>query len=458
MKKSRVIVSLTIGLLLYAAASAAQAADEPAAPSVSGPLHVEGTNLVGQNGESVQLRGISTHGLAWFPDYVNEACFQQLHDEWGANVIRLAMYTSEYNGYCNGGDREYLKGLIEDGVAYAAAQDMYAIIDWHILSDSNPNIHKEEAMAFFAEISAKYKNADNVIYEICNEPNGNTTWAEVKSYAEEVIEVIRANDADGVILVGTPNWCQYVDQAASDPITGYDNIMYTLHFYAATHKDDLRERMVSAIEAGLPVFVSEYGICDASGNGALDIEQANAWVDVMNEHHISYVLWSLSNKDESASILKSSCSRTSGFTEEDLSPCGQWAYQMLSKKEITVQTETSGDKEEPNEKETEGRTATLASGDITIDAELVNNWESEGKTFYQYNLTLTNNGADCSYWSVDLAFAEDIALSDGWNGDYAAQGNTLHITNKGYNGEVPAGGTVEEVGFIVSGGRELLTQ
>lgn len=307
-------------------------ADAMAAPSVTGALHVEGARLTGSSGEPVQLRGISTHGIAWFPDYINDACFAQLHDEWKANVIRLAMYTAEYGGYCTGGDKEYLKGLIRDGVKYAGNHDMYAIIDWHILSDSDPNIYLEEAKDFFGEMSAEYADADNILYEICNEPNGSTGWNEIKAYAREVIPVIRANDEDAVIIVGTPNWSQFVDQAAADPITEYDNIMYTLHFYAATHKDDLRDKMAAALDSGLPVFVTEYGICDASGNGAIDQEQADRWVELMDRYGVSYAAWNLSNKDESSAILKSTCGKTSGFEEGDLSASGQWLFKMLTER------------------------------------------------------------------------------------------------------------------------------
>ena len=295
----------------------------------AGQLSVEGTKLVDAAGNPVQLRGISTHGLAWYPSYVNEACFRQLKEEWGANVIRLAMYTAENGGYCTDGDREELKALIKGGVEYAANNDMYVIIDWHVLSDGNPNQYLEESLAFFGEMSEAYAGYTNVLYEICNEPNGNVSWGEIKSYAEQVIEVIRGNDKEGVILVGTPNWSQYVDQAAADPIQGYDNIMYTLHFYAATHTDSLRDTMVKAVESGLPVFVSEYGICDASGNGAINAEQADRWIEVMDSHNISYVAWNLSNKAETSAILKSNCEKTESFSVEDLSDSGKWLYGML---------------------------------------------------------------------------------------------------------------------------------
>lgn len=298
-------------------------------PGLPGALKVIGTQLTDSRGTPVQLKGISTHGIAWYPEYVNAACFRQFREEWGMDVVRLAMYTAEYGGYCTGGNQDELKELIRDGVSCATDCGMYVIIDWHILSDGNPNTYLEEAREFFGEIAEEYAEYTNVIYEICNEPNGGVSWSDVKEYAEQIIEVIRGEDEDGLILIGTPNWCQYVEQAAADPITAYDNIMYTLHFYAATHTDSLRDAMTKAVEAGLPVFVSEYGICDASGNGAIDKEQADRWAELLDEYGISYVAWNLSNKAETSAILKSSCGKVSGFTLEDLSDSGKWLYERL---------------------------------------------------------------------------------------------------------------------------------
>jgi endoglucanase len=303
-----------------------------AAPSNSGALQVIGTQLCSQDGSAVQLRGISTHGLAWFPDYVNSALFKELRENWNVNVIRLAMYTSEYGGYCTGGNQSDLKNLVKKGVQYATENDMYVIIDWHVLNDQNPNTYISEAKSFFAEMSGEYASYSNVLYEICNEPNGGTSWSDIKNYANEIIPIIKNNDADAVIIVGTPNWSQYVNQAAADPITGFGNIMYALHFYAATHKSDLRQTMTNAINQGLPVLVSEYGICDASGNGAIDEAEADAWVSTMDSLGVSYIAWNLSNKAETSAIISSSCSKTSGLTTDDLSASGKWLYEMLTGK------------------------------------------------------------------------------------------------------------------------------
>ena len=299
----------------------------------AGRLHVKGTKLVDKKGHEVQLRGVSTHGLSWYPQYVNDKCFAQLHDKWGANVVRLAMYTEEYNGYCSGDakNRSDLKKLIKKGVRLAKKHKMYVIVDWHILSDGNPNSHKKEAKAFFREMSREFKGYNNVIYEICNEPNNGTSWKEIKSYARSVISTIRKNDKKAVIVVGTPTWSQDVDQVAADPIKG-DNIMYALHFYAATHKADLRNKMTAAINKGLPVFVTEYGICDASGNGAIDKKEADRWIQTMDEYGVSYIAWNLSNKQESSSIIKSSCPKVSGFKKSELSDEGRWLYNLLRKK------------------------------------------------------------------------------------------------------------------------------
>lgn len=299
-----------------------------ASKSVHGALAVKGTNLVDAKGNKVQLKGVSSHGLQWYPEYINKDALTTLRDDWNANVIRLAMYTNE-SGYCSGADREQLKQVIDDGVNYANDLGMYCIIDWHILSDCHPVQYQEEAKAFFDEMSKKYASYDNVLYEICNEPNSGANWDEIKAYADDVIPVIRANDPEAVILVGTPNWSQDVDVVAENPVADGHNVMYVCHFYAATHKDDLRNKVEKAIAAGTPVFISEFSICDASGNGGLDYDSAAKWVALIDKYNLSYVGWNLSNKPESSAVLQPSCTKTSGWSEGDLTESGQWLRRQL---------------------------------------------------------------------------------------------------------------------------------
>lgn len=294
-----------------------------------GALAVKGADLVDAKGKKFQLKGVSTHGIAWFPAYVNKKAFQTLRDDWGANAVRLAMYTEEYGGYCSGGDRKALKQSVDKGVKAATDLGMYVIIDWHILQDGNPKSHQKSAKAFFQEMSKKYKDYDNVIYEICNEPNGNVSWATIKSYAKTIIPAIRKNDPDAVILVGTPTWSQDLDAVRNSPLKGYDNIMYTLHFYAATHKADLRRKLIEARKAKLPVFISEFGICDASGNGNINEASAEKWFDLIEKYNLSYMAWNLSNKAESSALIKSSCGKTSGWKTADLSASGKWIRKKM---------------------------------------------------------------------------------------------------------------------------------
>jgi len=288
-----------------------------------GALHVENGKLTDADGNTVQLYGMSTHGIAWFPQYINYDSFRPLRDDWNTNCIRLAMYTAEYGGYCAGGDKEQLKQLVRDGVSYATELGMYVIVDWHILSDCDPNQNKDEAIAFFREMAEAFADNDNVLYEICNEPNGGTSWDSIKSYAEEVIPVIRAQKPDAVILVGTPTWSQEIDKAAASPLDD-SNVMYTLHFYAGTHKDDLRNRLETCVQNGLPVFVSEFGMCDASGNGANDFVSTTKWLDLLNKYQISFCCWNLANKDESSSVFKASSTALSDWTDDDFNESGRW--------------------------------------------------------------------------------------------------------------------------------------
>lgn len=343
MKKSilTIIFSLLFCLLLAGCSQSGQSAsqpqqEEPRQSDAISALTVKDGQLTTEDGQTIQLQGISTHGLSWFPQYVNHDMMQQTRDEWGCNVFRLAMYTADYNGYLAGDEqnKQNLKGLIDQAVNDAETFGMYIIIDWHILSDGNPLDNVDESMAFFTEMSQKYKDKTHVIYEICNEPNGAATWGSVKEYANQVIPVIRQN-TDAVILVGTPNWCQYLDQAMADPLgqpdqespdspETFQNIMYTLHFYADTHRDDLRQVLQRAADAKFPVFVSEFGICDASGNGVINETEADKWLALMNDHQISYVMWNLSNKAESSAAIDPGCTKTSGITTGELSPAGLW--------------------------------------------------------------------------------------------------------------------------------------
>ena len=328
MKKTNIGIKYFLAALLFCVGMTIMAHTVNAQTAVekNGSLSVDSRGkVVNESGKSFVIKGISTHGIAWFPEYINRKAFKNLRNKWGANTVRLAMYTSEYGGYCTGGDTNELLALIDKGVGYASDLGMYVIIDWHILSDGNPLTYKTQAKSFFKKVAKKYADHENVIYEICNEPNGwEGSWSNIKKYSKEVIKQIRSEDDDAIIIVGTPTWSQDVNLAAESPITGYDNIVYAFHFYAATHKDDYRAKLKSALDAGLPVIVSEFGISEASGSGNVDKKEGNKWIRLLDKYRVGRVCWNFSNKDETSALIKSSCKKTSGWTKKNLTASGRW--------------------------------------------------------------------------------------------------------------------------------------
>ena len=287
--------------------------------SYNGSLKLDGNNIVNQYNEKITLKGISSHGLQWFNYLITDENIKELKS-WNTNIFRLAMYTKE-GGYID--NKDIYNDLIND-IDLVIDNDMYVIVDWHILSDNNPNNYKQEAIEFFDKISSKYKDTPNIIYEICNEPNNGTSWNDIKSYADHVVKTIRKN-SNNIIIVGTPTWSQDVDSVISNKIDD-NNTMYALHFYSGTHKDYLREKAKNALNNNVPIFVSEFGVSDASGNGGVYLDEANKWMDFIKENNLSFINWSLADKDESSALLKPN---NKIITDESLSESGKYIKDII---------------------------------------------------------------------------------------------------------------------------------
>ena len=318
------VLAVFLCLLCLAEAASADVQSKTARPSVNGRLHVEGAQLTDASGDAVQLRGVSTHGLTWYPDFVSESLFRQISEDWSCDLVRLAMYASVY---CGEEGKEGL-ALMEKGIEAAVAADMYVLVDWHILENGDPNEHIDEAKAFFEYVAAAYADCPNLLFEICNEPNGTASWSDVMSYAEQVIPVIRRHIPEAVIVVGTPEYDRNLAGALLRPLA-FDNVMYALHFYAASHHEGLRDELEAAAEAGLPVFVSECGVCEADGDGAVDFRSAAEWFRYLNERQISYAVWSLSDKDESSAFFKPGFDPSGTIRDRDLTVSGLWVRDLI---------------------------------------------------------------------------------------------------------------------------------
>jgi endoglucanase len=289
----------------------------------NGRLKVEGTFLKNEKGEHVVLRGMSLGWHNWWPRFYNAGTIGWLKKDWGCSVIRAAMGVEPDGGYIK--QPQQSMKLVKAVVDAAIKEDIYVIIDWH-----SHNIKLEEAKTFFTDMAKTYGKHPHVIYEIFNEPE-RQSWQEVKAYSIELIKTIRAIDPDNIILVGSPHWDQDVHVVADDPITGFDNIMYTLHYYAATHKQSLRDRGTYAIGKGLPLFISESAGMEATGDGPLNEGEWEQWIDWAENNKVSWVTWSVSDKNETCSVLLPSAASGGKWKANDLKASGVKARALLRK-------------------------------------------------------------------------------------------------------------------------------
>ncbi|WP_281239209.1 glycoside hydrolase family 5 protein [Flavobacterium praedii] len=292
-----------------------------------GQLSVKGTQLVDKDQNPIVLRGVSLGWHSIWPRFYTEKTVAWLKKDFDCTIIRAAMGI-EIGEHPYMKEPDFAKDKIESVIKGAIKSDIYVIIDWH-----SHNVNLKEAKEYFDEISKKYGKYPNVIYEVFNEPDYET-WPEVKAYSEEVIKVIRANDPDNIILVGCPKWDQDVNLPAADPIKGYSNLMYTMHFYAATHEKWLRDRTDEAIKSGLPIFVSESAGMEASGDGPMNYKAWQEYIDWMEERKLSWIVWSVSDKDETCSMLKTTAGSEGNWKADDLKESGFKTREFLKKYNI----------------------------------------------------------------------------------------------------------------------------
>lgn|GEM_PF-363388 len=429
--------------LLPAAVSAAEADYShllvPAAvkPSAGGALqllmHDGEKTLSDANGDPIQLRGMSTHGLQWFPGIINDNAFAALAEDWGANLIRLAMYVGEDGYATNPG----VKQKVIDGINYAIANDLYVIVDWHVHNPGDPNAPVYAgALDFFQSISELYPNDKHILYELANEPNGGNDpgipndasgWASIKSYAEPIIQMLRNSGNNNIVIVGNPNWSQRPDLAADNPIDDA-NTMYTVHFYTGTHQpaadDTDRSNVMSnaryALTHGAAVFATEWGTSEASGNNGPFLDEADQWLDFLNEHNISWANWSLANKAETSAAFQPLELGKHDATNLDPGPDHLWTPQELTVSGEYVRARVKGIAYEPIDRTKESFSTTLfdfdngtvqgfgLNADSPVTSIVLSNVNNE---LQLSGMTASQDVSDGNYWA-------NVRLSvDGWQGD-----------------------------------------
>ena len=336
----RIICAITAIVTL---ASCAQQGEAVPALRVNGTcLYQEGAS------EPVVWRGLSFGWHNLWPRFYNKKAVGTLSKEWDCPVFRAAIGAddlqelSPLGGYISD-PKNALKCLYEviDG---AIENNAYIIVDWH-----SHILHQAEAEDFFRTVASRYAGCPNVIYELFNEPVSqefedsrdyseptqeslDAHWARLKDYALKLIPIIEESSAcHPLILMGCPRWDQALDCVIRNPIEGYDNLMYTTHFYAATHGQWLRDRSDAAIAAGLPVFISECAACEASGDGRIDRQEWDRWNEWASERKISLLTWSISDKNETCSMFTPEASSEGPWEKDVIKEWGLISLEWLKR-------------------------------------------------------------------------------------------------------------------------------
>ncbi|RZM18408.1 MAG: glycoside hydrolase family 5 protein, partial [Pedobacter sp.] len=284
-----------------------------------GALHIKNGKILDRNDLPPQLRGVSLSWSIWGGrKYYNPEVVQWLKSDFKINLLRVSMAVEPRGGYID--QPEAQEKLITPVIDAAIAAGIYVLIDWH---DHHANVNLEASKAFFRKMSKRYAGVPNVIYEIWNEPE-KIDWKVVKAYAIEVITEIRKNDPENVIVVGSPRWDQDVDIAAKDPVTGFKNIAYSFHFYASdpNHQEKLMAKANSAIKDGLPLFVTEWGVGEANGNGVFDLAKTTLWWNWMEKNKLSSANWNITDKKETTALLFPGANVKGNWSPEQLTPAG----------------------------------------------------------------------------------------------------------------------------------------
>jgi endoglucanase len=286
---------------------------------------------------------MSTHGLQWYGwgKSLTPAALDALANDWKADILRVSLYVQE-GGYQTNPKKftEQVDTIVEE----ATKRGLYVLIDWHMLSPGDPMHNLERAKEYFTHITQRHGKKTNLLYEIANEPNGDyrdgdgkkhpVDWARIKAYAEQIIPVIRNRAPDSVIIVGTPAWSSLGVSGDKGPQEIYQsplegkNLMYTFHFYAADHGAEYRKALDQASDK-LPVFVTEWGSQEASGDGPNDFKSAQAYLDLMAKKKISWINWNYSDDHRSGAVFRPGTCPKGPWTGDSLKEAGKWVQERM---------------------------------------------------------------------------------------------------------------------------------
>ncbi len=379
-------------------------------------------------GRPVQLRGVSLHGIQWDRPwyYSNREALIEVKEKWHADIVRVPVYLGQ-GGYIE--DNSLLYSVMQT-VDTAISLDMYVIIDWHVHNDAgNPNTYKSQAIAFFDQMAKRYGNRSNVLFEITNEPNG-AEWSEIKRYADDVVRIIRGH-TNNIIIVGTPVWSQEVQTAAENPILS-SNVLYTLHFYAASHPlQNFKSKIEAALAKNVGLFVTEFGTTGFGGDGTPNLNETTQWLDYLDRKGISWIYWTLSAEREESAALKPGTppvpTEKRGWSDSDLSPSGLFLKTRL--------TQSGGF--DPNKEPVEEGPVKVPGGDLVTEVKIKSDWGNG----YCADVIVTNNKESSIFWETKIQIEGQITSA--WNAKWSQSGNAVTAKGDGGNIELAAGSSLQ---------------
>jgi endoglucanase len=334
--------------------------------------------------------------------FYNAALVGNLADSWNATVVRAAIAAHEGGDYQTHPENNLNRArAVIDG---AIAKGVYVIVDWH-----SHQLLQADAQEFFSTLATEYADAPNVIWETFNEPPSTTySWATLKPYHAAVIDSIRDAGSQNLVIVGSPNWSQDVDVASASPLADA-NVAYTLHFYANTHGQWLRDKANTALGRGAALFVTEYGTCNASGNGGFNERATREWFAWMDANQISSANWSMHDKVETASALAPGADSEGPWTADEVTASGFLVLEYVhggfrNEVEITKAGAGTGTVTSTPAAIDCGATCSAtfsAATQVTLTAAA-----AEGSTFTGWSGTCSGTGAECV-----IPMAEDAAAT-----------------------------------------------
>ncbi|MBQ4822716.1 glycoside hydrolase family 19 protein [Aquimarina sp. MMG016] len=381
----------------------------------NGQLKVCGTQLCNQYNQPIQLRGMSTHGIQWYgwENCLTENSLDALAYDWDADILRISLYVQE-GGYETDpvGFTNQVSRLINE----ATERGMYALVDWHQLNPGDPNANLENAKRFFTDIANQHKDKNNIIYDVCNEPNGSgVNWNRIKTYADQIIPVIRAIDNNAVVLIGTHGWSTFGVsgegnlQDVIDNQLQFDNVMYTFHFYAKSHRDAYLNTLDQASNQ-LPVFVTEFGSQEYTGDGANDFVMTQRFIDLMRQKKISWTSWNYSDDFRSGAVWQTGTCSGGTWTTDRLKEAGRWIRDKIKYPEDNFPGGNGGDTQSP-----------YIGSPINIPGKIeAENYDLGGQSIAFNDLTNTNQGGAYRNDAVDIEVSSEGGYNVGWikNGEW----------------------------------------